>query len=260
MRSKNNGNYIKIDRGIMKNPVVTKDPEHLYLWMYLLTEACWKEHETLLGGKKLVLQPGQLIFGRKKASLETGISESKIRRILDLFKSDHQIEQQSTNQGSVITIVNWDLYQRSDQRKSQRATNERPASDQQPTTTEEYIRKSKKEEEGEEYINIATEHIDANFKHTYGTFGNVTLTDKEKEKLIERFGHQDTMDAIEYLDAYMQGGKTYKSCYQAMYTWVITAVREKRNREGNAKPKSSSGMTYTEIAEEFMRQKGEAPF
>lgn len=57
------------------------------------------------------LKEGQFVTGRKKLSLETGISESKIERILKLFESEQQIKQQTNNRNRIITILRWSQYQ-----------------------------------------------------------------------------------------------------------------------------------------------------
>lgn len=129
--------WIKIHRKMLSNPVVFKDPDHLAVWMYLLLTASHKKHKTIFGGKPVFLEAGQLITGRKKISEATGVNPSKVKRILNLFKTDQQIDQQATRYGSIITILEWDKYQENDQPNDQRVTNERPTSDQRVTTIQE---------------------------------------------------------------------------------------------------------------------------
>lgn len=129
--------WVKIHRKIWDNPIVTKDPDYLSVWIYLLTNATHKNHDVLWRGKRITLKPGQLITGRKRISLETKVCDSKVKRIIKDLKSDQQIDQQATSQGSLITIVNWDKYQVIDQQNDQRVTSERPTSDQRVTTIQE---------------------------------------------------------------------------------------------------------------------------
>lgn len=66
------------------------------------------------------------------------------------------------------------------------------------------------------------------FKEKYGELGNVSLTVKEREKLIEEYGRELTEKAIEYLDGYIEDkGYKSKSNYLAIKRWVIDAVKEK---------------------------------
>ena len=129
----NNG-WIKLHRKLLDNPVVMKDSDHLAVWIYLLLNASHTEYPVLFGGKKISLKAGQLITGRKSIASTLGISESKVRRILDLFEIDQQIDRQRSNKNSLVSILNWDKYQIFDQQIDQQATNKRPTSDQQPTT------------------------------------------------------------------------------------------------------------------------------
>lgn len=136
--------WIKLHRKMLDNPIVFKDPDHVAVWIYLLLQAAWKEHETVFGGKVITLSPGQVPTGRKKIAKETGVNESKVKRILSFFKSNQLIDQQTFPYGSLITILSWDKHQKSDQQNDQQMTNEWPTSDQQVTTTEE--RKERKKE------------------------------------------------------------------------------------------------------------------
>ena len=129
----NNG-WIKLHRKLLDNPVVMKDSDHLAVWIYLLLNASHTEYPVLFGGKKISLKAGQLITGRKSIASTLGISESKVRRILDLFEIDQQIDRQRSNKNSLVSILNWDKYQIFDQQIDQQATNKRPTSDQQATT------------------------------------------------------------------------------------------------------------------------------
>lgn len=138
------GGWVKIHRKLLDNPVACKDADHLYVWMYLLLKATHEGISAMFKGEKIVLEPGQLITGRKKIALQTGVEESKVKRILELFKSDQQIERVSTNQNSLITIVNWSKYQLYESQSDQQMTNERPTDDQ-PVTTNKNVKKEKKE-------------------------------------------------------------------------------------------------------------------
>lgn len=58
-------------------------------------------------------------------------------------------------------------------------------------------------------------------KSPYGEFGNVSLTDEERHKLIERYGESQTQKAIESLGAYMKSkGKSYRDHYATLLNWI----------------------------------------
>lgn len=103
--------YIKLYRSVLDNPVVWKDTEYLAVWIFLLLNASHREMNMLYNGEKIVLLPGQLITGRKLIASKTGVSESKVQRILQRFVFEHQIEQQTSTRSRIITICNWNQYQ-----------------------------------------------------------------------------------------------------------------------------------------------------
>lgn len=129
----NNG-WIKLHRKLLDNPIIMKDADHLAVWMYLLLNATHAEYPALFKGQKIMLQPGQLITGRKSIADKLAVNESKVRRILDSFENDQQIDRQRSNQNTLISLKNWDRYQFFDQQIDQQMTNERPTNDQRATT------------------------------------------------------------------------------------------------------------------------------
>lgn len=121
--------WVKLHRKMLDNPIIMKDAEHLAVWMYLLLNATHSEYPALFKGKKITLRPGQLITGRKSIAGVLDVSESKVTRILNAFESEQQIEQQTSNQNSLITILNWNRYQESEQQNEQQMNNKRTASE-----------------------------------------------------------------------------------------------------------------------------------
>ena len=103
--------YIYLQRKLLDNPVVMKDAEHLAVWIYLLLKANHSPKDALFGKERITIQRGQLITGRKKISSDLGVNQSKVRRILKLFKSDQQIDQRTSPVNSLITILNYGDHQ-----------------------------------------------------------------------------------------------------------------------------------------------------
>lgn len=131
--------WIKIHRQILENPIICKDSDYLAVWIYLLLNATHKEIPALFKGEKILLQPGQLITGRKSISEKLKISESKIYRVINEYKSEHQIEQQTSNKNSLITIVNWNKYQQKEQQNEQQKNNKRTTTEHKQECKEIYI-------------------------------------------------------------------------------------------------------------------------
>ena len=85
-------------------------------------------------GKKIVLLPGQLITGRKSIAKKFKIDESKVQRILKTLENEQQIEQQTSSQNRLITIINWYQYQEIEQQNAQQVNNECTTSEQRVNT------------------------------------------------------------------------------------------------------------------------------
>ncbi len=88
--------------------------------------------------KGTTIERGQLVTGRKALSEQTGLSERQIRTALDHLKSTGEVTIKTTNKYSLITVVNYgkfqDIPETSTSKTTSTLTNNRPATDQQPTT------------------------------------------------------------------------------------------------------------------------------
>jgi hypothetical protein len=77
------------------------------------------------------LQPGQFVFGRKRAAAELPLTEQTIRTCLKKLKKLQNLTIKSTNKFSIITIINWDTYQainqQDNQQTNQHVTSSQPA-------------------------------------------------------------------------------------------------------------------------------------
>ncbi len=80
-------------------------------WTWCLLKASHKEFDAIVGLQKVNLFPGQFVFGLKKAAEETGLTIREIRTIVDFLKKSGNLTIKTTNKFSVITIVNWHIYQ-----------------------------------------------------------------------------------------------------------------------------------------------------
>ena len=116
---------------MLDNPIICKDAEHYAVWGYLLHHAInVNEIDVMFGGKRTTLRRGQLIIKRKTIADFFHISESKVYRILNLFEAEHQIEQETTCKGTLVTVCNWSNYQ-GEQQSEQQLNNKRAKVEQQ---------------------------------------------------------------------------------------------------------------------------------
>lgn len=125
--------WIKLYRKLMKKGYYT-DSHYVHLWVHLLMKANHQDTEFLFNNAITLVKRGQFITGREELSRETGINTSKVERVLKVFKSEHQIEQQTFNKFRIITICNYDQFQPSEQQSEQPVNNKRTASEQPVNT------------------------------------------------------------------------------------------------------------------------------
>lgn len=123
--------WLKLYRSILDSAVF-QDAEILKVWIWLLCNVAFEQHDTICYGKVIHLKPGQIATGRKKIAQCTDLSENKVYRALTTLKSLGNIEIKATNKYSIITVVNWDKYQ---DENGKRTTNEQQKNSK--TTTEE---------------------------------------------------------------------------------------------------------------------------
>lgn len=80
-------------------------------WTYCLLKASYKEFDAIVGLQVVHLLPGQFIFGLRVASKETGLTIREIRTIIDFLRKAGNLTIKTTNKFSIISIVNWHIYQ-----------------------------------------------------------------------------------------------------------------------------------------------------
>jgi len=171
-----NAGWIKLHRCIMDKGYFKK-PEYVALWAYLLLRANHDHKEVFIDGGLKPLKPGQFVTSRLQISVDTGIEQSKVERILKCFQNEHQIEQQSSTKYRIISIVNWQKYQESEQHFEQQVNSKRTASEQQVNTDKNERMKEKKEhaqkfnppsvEEVKAYCRERGNNIDAQYFHDH---------------------------------------------------------------------------------------------
>lgn len=127
------------------------NPPVAHLWEYLLLKATHTARRATAGNVGVDLLPGQLIFGRRVAAEQTGLSEQNVRTGIQVLIREKSIKyvHHSTKQFSIITILNWDRYQgdedAANQPINQPLTNLQPTFNQ-PPTTDKNVKKGKKVE------------------------------------------------------------------------------------------------------------------
>ncbi|MGY3856151.1 conserved phage C-terminal domain-containing protein [Aeromonas intestinalis] len=99
----------------MKDSPFYKDPSRKALWIHLLIEAVHELTESTFNGNRLTLTRGQVVGSARYLGEACGVSEDSARRSLDAFEREGmitRISKQGTKGYTLITILNYDPYQR----------------------------------------------------------------------------------------------------------------------------------------------------
>lgn len=135
--------WISLHRKILSNPIVCKDPSFYAIWSYLILEASHTDQLKIFNNEKITLKRGQLITGRKTISEQFGgknkLSESKVQRVLETLEIEQMIEQQTSNKNRLITVLNYDYYQSTEQQNEQPLNNNRTTTEQPLNTNNNVI-------------------------------------------------------------------------------------------------------------------------
>ncbi len=105
--------WIKLHRLLLEKEIF-EDAYALKVFLYLLLRASYKEMKVRVGNQVIVLQPGQLLYGRKSVGQRLNMGEGKLRGIMEYLVNNGSIEIESHSRYSIVTIVNWMQYQRGD--------------------------------------------------------------------------------------------------------------------------------------------------
>jgi len=136
--------YVKLHRKTIDSGLM-QSHKTFTLFSYLLMMATHKD----MGYDGIDLKRGQYVSGRNDLAIKLKLTQQEVRTALKKLEKMEIITIKSTNKYSVYTIVNYDIYQSSEdidnQQNNKQATNKQPASNQQATTKQEHKHISTKE-------------------------------------------------------------------------------------------------------------------
>ena len=149
--------WLKLYRSILDSAVF-QDAEILKVWIWLLCNVAFEQHDIVCYGKVIHLKPGQIATGRKKIAQCTDLNENKVYRALNALKSLGNIEIKATNKYSIITVVNWDKYQDENGKRTscEQQTNSKTTAEEQQPNSKRTQHKNGKKEKKEKNIYICS--------------------------------------------------------------------------------------------------------
>ncbi|MFH0772869.1 MAG: hypothetical protein V1922_00985 [bacterium] len=107
--SENKG-WVKFHRKLLDNPI-SKKPNYLSIFVYLLLKVNHKNNDVILDGKKTTIKRGQLLTSIFSIAEFYSLSTSTVSKVLKYLETERMIEKLSTNKYSLITVLNYNIYQ-----------------------------------------------------------------------------------------------------------------------------------------------------
>lgn len=102
-----------VDRGVFDHPVFAREPyTEREAWLWLLSQAAWRPHRVRVRNGTLELRRGQCAFATRFMAQKWDWSEARVRRFLTRLKIDAMIDAQGDARTTLITICNYDVYQK----------------------------------------------------------------------------------------------------------------------------------------------------
>lgn len=103
--------YALLHRKIKELPFYRTDSEAVHLWVHIILTANYEPNIVATEFGDMLLRRGEFITGRSKLELDTGISESRIKYLLNKFEKLGMISRESTKKFTRVFVVKYDDYQ-----------------------------------------------------------------------------------------------------------------------------------------------------
>lgn len=121
--------WIKIHRKFLDWEWFNKS-EAVHLFMYLVLKANHKDGQW----QGIDIKKGQFVTSFGKISSDTGISLQTIRTLLKKFEKSNEINIQTTNKFTIVTLCKYECYQQENEPTNTQLTNEQQTTNKQLTT------------------------------------------------------------------------------------------------------------------------------
>lgn len=105
---------------------IWKDPEKFRAWVDLLMEANHQDNQIPFEGRIITIKRGQKLTSLRKLADRWGWTRNRVAHFIDLLIGAGMVTANRTQHGTLLTIVNYDVYQswQDAHRATHRATNE----------------------------------------------------------------------------------------------------------------------------------------
>ena len=215
-------------------------PEDKFMYLYLMTNP----HTNLCGCYEISM---------KQISDETGYTKATVEKLIKRLEEVHKVVLYSKDTKEVL-ILNWSKYNWSSSEKFRKpllAEIQNIKNAQFKATLTDFFNGIDTVSIPYQYgsdttVTVTVTDTDTDTvsnpdtKNTYGEYKHVRLTERERDRLFNDYGEQETLEAITYLDEYKQR-KGYKSKDDnlTLRKWVFDAVKREKQEKKKEQTKQS---------------------
>ena len=107
--------WIRLHRKLMDDPLYFAEPfSKMQAWIDLLLLANFADRVTFIRGNRVTIKRGQVAYSREWFSGRWRWSRGRVERFLSMLENDRKIVQRKSHIISIVTIVNYDFYQKTE--------------------------------------------------------------------------------------------------------------------------------------------------
>ncbi|HGQ6594215.1 TPA: DnaD domain protein [Listeria monocytogenes] len=242
--------WVKLHRDLKEKPIWrSSTPEQKTILVTLLMMANHKENEWEWMGKPFKAKPGEFVTSIKSITEECGkgISSQNVRTALKRFENYGFLTKESTKVNTLINIVNWGVYQDSEN-KSNTLANKQLTNDSQTANKQLTTNKNVRTKECNKDNNNIN-NSDLNFKDFWEQNGFGMMLPIEQEKLLawvdDFSGNQEIVfKALEVTSEQGANKRNYAYVNKILRNWEergfktvadVNAAEEERRKQNEQK-------------------------
>lgn len=189
--------WIKLQRSIADNWIYNAKPfDKCHAWIDLLLLAEHKTHKKMWRGNITEFRRGDVCLSIEKLGIRWGWSRKKVRHFLEQLEGDGMVHLKAHRNRTVITLVNYSVYQDKGTSKGTSEGTSKDTSDGTSEVTSEgtYLKNVKNDKE-EKNIKAPAEQkdpIEEELDYLYDLLDKLPLDSEERKQASRRIGELET--------------------------------------------------------------------
>jgi hypothetical protein len=125
--------YIRLYRSLIDHPLMNQVPAAWFrIWIAILLGVNWKAGKWWDGSKEVIIPAGSMVTSVDKLAKKSKSTVRQTRNALEYLKTTNTLAIKTTSHYSIVTVVNWDSYQKAPESegKPNAAENDKPQTNQ----------------------------------------------------------------------------------------------------------------------------------